>query len=194
MESALEFYLQRLEQARTNDSEFKLGQRECNELFSEGTLYYFRYVRLFQLKDWTRTIRDTERNLRVFDLIHEYARREEDQEFLEKWRPYIIRIHSTASAMVALERRDYNSALSIANEGLKKIEALDDLDDESFQFERGRSLTALRELASQIEKNRPLSELERLEHQLRRAIERQEFERAAQLRDRIRDLRKQQVC
>jgi len=70
MESALEFYLQRLEQARTNESEFKLGQRECNELFSEGTLYYFRYVRLFQLKDWTRTIRDTERNLRVFDLIH----------------------------------------------------------------------------------------------------------------------------
>ena len=196
MESALEFYLQRLEQARTNEpqSEFKLGQRECNELFSEGTLYYFRYVRLFQLKDWTRTIRDTERNLRVFDLVHDYARREEDQEFLEKWRPYIIRIHSTASAMLALEKRDYSSALGIANEGVKKIEALDDLDDESFQFERGRSLAALRELASQIEKNRPLSELERLEHQLRRAIQRQEFERAAQLRDRIRDLRKQQVC
>jgi excinuclease UvrABC helicase subunit UvrB len=96
--------------------------------------------------------------------------------------------------MLALEKRDYQSALSIANEGMKKIEALDDLDDESFQFERGHSLTALRELASQIEKNRPLSELERLEHQLRRAIDRQEFERAAQLRDRIRDLRKQQVC
>ena len=50
---------------------------------------------------------------------------------------------------------------------------------------------ALRELASQIRKNRPLSELERLEHQLRRAIERQEFERAAHLRDRMRGLRKQ---
>jgi protein-arginine kinase activator protein McsA len=33
-----------------------------------------------------------------------------------------------------------------------------------------------------------------LEQQLHRAIERQEFERAAQLRDRIRALKKQQVC
>jgi UvrB/uvrC motif len=196
LESALEFYLQRLQKAQAKDkqAEFQLGQRECNELFSEGTLYYFRYVRLFQLKDWQRTVRDTERNIRVFDLIHEYAEREEDQQFLEKWRPYIMRIHSTASAMQALEKRSYDRALEIVNEGIKKIEALEDFDDETFQFERGRSLAALRELASQVEKNRPLSELERLEHQLRRAIERQEFERAAQLRDRIRELRKQQVC
>jgi protein-arginine kinase activator protein McsA len=55
-------------------------------------------------------------------------------------------------------------------------------------------LTALRELVSQIQKNRPLSELERLEHQLRRAIDKQEFERAAQLRDRIRELRQQHIC
>ena len=45
--------------------------------------------------------------------------------------------------------------------------------------------------AEQIRKNRPLSELEQLEHQLRRAVERQEFERAAQLRDRIRALKQQ---
>jgi hypothetical protein len=195
-ESALEYHLQRLVEAEAagRDGEFKLGRRECNELFSEGTLYYFRYVRLFQLKDWARTVRDTTRNLRVFDLIHQYARRQEDQQFLEKWRPYIIRIHSSAAAMLELEKHSYDAALRIAKEGVKKIEELEDFDDETFQFERGRSLTALQELASQIQKNRPLSELEQLEHQLRRAIERQEFERAAQLRDRIRDLRKQKIC
>ena len=53
---------------------------------------------------------------------------------------------------------------------------------------------ALRELESQVLKNRPLSELEQLEYQLRRAIDRQEFERAAQLRDQIRTLRQQHVC
>ena len=51
-------------------------------------------------------------------------------------------------------------------------------------LERERSALALRELESQIRKNRPLSELEQLEHQLRRAIDKQEFERAARLRDR----------
>jgi hypothetical protein len=195
-ESALEYFLQRFEKARSagREADFKLNQSECNELFGEGTLYYFRYVRLFQLKDWTRTMRDTARNLRVFDFIHGHARREEDRQFLEKWRPYIIRVNSSAAAMVELEKHAYDAALRIVNEGVKNIEDLQELEDETFQFERGRSLEALRELASQIQRNKPLSELEKLQHQLRRAIERQEFERAAELRDRIRDLQKQQIC
>lgn len=196
LESALEYFARKLSGARADgrESEFKLDQHECNELFSEGTLYYFRYVRLFQLKDWARTVRDTTRNLRVFDLIHRYARREEDQQFLEKWRPYIIRIQASAGAMLELEKRAYDAALRMATDGVERIEALDDWDDETFQFERNRSLAALRELASQIKRNRPLSELEQLQHQLRRAIERQEFERAAQLRDKIKELMKQQIC
>jgi hypothetical protein len=195
-ESALEFHLQRLAEVEANGrgGDFKLGQHECNELFSEGTLYYFRYVRLFHLKDWARTVRDTNRNLRVFDFICRYARRTEDQMFLEKWRPYIIRVNTSAAAMLELEKQAYEQALKVANAGVEKIERLEELEDETFQFERNRSVTALRELVSQIERNRPLSELEQLEHQLRRAIERQEFERAARLRDRIRVLRKQQVC
>jgi hypothetical protein len=181
MESALEYYLQRLNQ-------------ECSELFQEGTLYYFRYVRLFQLKDWARTIRDTARNLRAFDFLHRYARREEDQQFLEKWRPYILRVHASAGAMLELEKGAYDEAAKITREAIRKVESLDDLEDDTFKFERERSLMALRELVSQIQKNRPLSELERLEHQLRRAIDKQEFERAARLRDRIRELRQQHIC
>ena len=96
--------------------------------------------------------------------------------------------------MLELESRAYDRALRIANEGIERMEALDDWDDETFQLERNRSLAALRELASQIRRNRPLSELEQLQHQLRRAIERQEFERAAALRDKIRDLKRQQIC
>ena len=71
--SALEFHQRRFEEARIagQEAEFELAPRECNELFNEGTLYYFRYVRLFQLKDWARTIRDTTRNLRVFEFVHQ---------------------------------------------------------------------------------------------------------------------------
>jgi hypothetical protein len=196
MESALEYHLRRLEQAKAagREAEFTLGARECGELFNEGTLYYFRYVRLFQLKDWTRTLCDTARNLRVFDFVRRYAGREEDRQFLEKWRPYVIRVNASAAAMLELDKRAYERALRLTNEAVAQIEALGDLDDETFKFERERSLAAMRELVSQIQKNRPLSEIEQLEHQLRRAIERQEFERAAQLRDRLRTLRKQHVC
>src|SRR5262249_33047029 len=59
LESALEFHIRRLEEARiaSREQEFELSPSDCAELFSEGTLYYLRYVRLFQLKDWARTIR-----------------------------------------------------------------------------------------------------------------------------------------
>jgi len=191
METALEFFLQRLEQAKAagREADFELKPKECGELFNEGTLYYFRYVRLFQLRDWARTVRDTTRNLRVFDFVRRYARREEDQQFLEKWRPYILRMKASAAAMMALEKNAHGEALRITNETIEQIEELDELDEETFKFERQRSLTALRDLAEQIQKNRPLSELERLEKQMRGAIERQEFERAAQLRDRIRGMK-----
>ena len=196
MESALEYHQQRLTQAKFSGGEgaFKLSPEECSELFQEGTLYYFRYVRFFQLKDWVRTARDTARNLRAFDLLHRYAEREEDQQFLEKWRPYVLRVHASAAAMLQVEKGAYDEASKTAREAIQRIESLDEQEDDTFKFERDRSLTALRELDAQIQRNRPLSELERLEHQLRRAIAKQEFERAAQLRDRIRELRQQQIC
>src|SRR5271165_6933904 len=164
MESVLEFQLQRLEVAKAAGDEagFELDPQECSELFNEGTLYYFRYVRLFQLKDWARTVRDTARNLVVFDLVHRFAHREEDRQFLEKWRPYILRLNASAAAMVAVEKCAYDQALRITEEAIARIEALDDLDDDTFMFERTRSVSALRELADQIQKNRPLSDLEQL--------------------------------
>ena len=86
LESAMDFYFQRLQEATAagTEAEFDLSPNDCGELFNEGTLYYFRYVRLLQLKDWPRTVRDTARNLRVFDFVHRHARREEDRLFLEK--------------------------------------------------------------------------------------------------------------
>ena len=149
MESALEFHQRRLETARIRGEadEFQLSEEECSELFAEGTLYYLRYVRLFQLRDWPRTIRDTARNLRAFDLVRDYADREEDETYLEKWRPYVLRVHATAVAMRDLEKQAFGQAVAALNEAISKIEALPDLDDETFEFERDRSLTALRELA-----------------------------------------------
>ncbi len=192
LESALEFQMRRLEEAKiaSRETEFDLNPSECAELFSEGTLYYLRYVRLFQLRDWPRTIRDTERNLRVFDFVNRHARRQEDQQFLERWRPYILRINACAATMQELDKGNHGKALRLVNEVTARIESLDHLEDETFDFERERSLQALRELAAQIQQNRPLSEIEQLERQLQRAIDRQEFESAARLRDRIRALKK----
>jgi hypothetical protein len=190
MDSVLEFYQQKLAQAKAagGEAEFELSEQDCAELFSEGTMYYFRYLRLFQLKRWTETVRDTARNLQLFDLIHRYAAREEDRVYLERWRPYVVRMTAIASALRCLEKGDAAMALKIVQNGREQVAALEDLDDDTFRFERERSLGALRELEKEIRQKQPVSPVELLQRQLRRAVERQEFERAAELRDRIRAL------
>ena len=196
MDSALEFYQQQLTQAKTAGSkaEFKLSAQDCAELFGEGTLYYFRYLRLFQLKRWAETMRDTTRNLQLFDFVRRYAAREEDREYLEKWRPYLLRMNAAASVLHWLEKGDAPKALKIVQSGSEQIAALEEMDDDTFRFERERSLAALRELEKQIQQKQPVAPVELLQRQLRRAIERQEFERAAELRDRIRELRSRQTA
>ena len=191
-ESLLDHHVARLAEAKSlgQEERFVLSPEQCAELFTEGTLYYFRYLHLFQLHDWPRTIRDTSRNIRLFDFVHRYADREEDQMHLEKWRPYILRMNAVAEAMFHLDQRDHAKAGRAVREAIERIEALEEIDNETFHFEQQRSLIALREVVEQVEKLRPVSAAERLERELQRAIEKQEFERAAELRDRIRDLRK----
>lgn len=193
LESALEFHQQRLGQAKAagEEADFELADEDCAELFSEGTLYYFRYLRLFQLKRWADTLGDTTRNLRLFDFVRSHAAREEDRDYLQKWRPYLLRMHTAASALLALEQDAAAQALKIVQTGRDQIAALEELDDDTFHFERKRSQAALRDLEKQIQRAQPVSPVERLQRQLRRAIERQEFERAAELRDRIRELKAQ---
>ena len=164
-ESILEFQLQRLAQAQAagREAEFELDPEDCAELFGEGTLYYFRYLRLFQLKRWAATVRDTTRNLRLFDFVRQHAAHEEDQFYLEKWRPYILRMNAAAAALMTLDKGAHDKALEIVKAAIERIEALEELDDETFRFERGRSVNALRELAAQIQQTRPVSAVERLE-------------------------------
>ena len=73
---------------------------------------------------------------------------------------------------------------------MTQIEALEEQDEETFKYERQRSMAALRELIAQIERLKPVSKQEQMEKALRQAINAQEFERAAVLRDELRALRR----
>ncbi len=191
MESLLDYQRARLQEAEAagKGKGFKLDTKACEELFEESVMFYFRYVHLFQEGDWPRAIRDTTRNLGLFDFVHRYAKREQDRMHLEQWRPYVVRMNAVARAMLEWEAGRHAVALQIVRDAMAVIEGLAELESEMFQHERTQSLEALRDLAAQVEKTRPLSEVEVLERELHKAVEAERFERAAELRDRIRVLR-----
>ena len=189
-ESALDFYLERHGRptAEGHPGEFTLGAAECAELMEEGTLYYYRYLHLFQIGDWKRTVRDTTRNIVLFDFLKQHAERPEGRVAMEKWRPYLLRMNGVSQAMIELGKKNYGRAMDIVQQAMQAIRGLPEIEDEAFRFERQRSLDALDALVAQIAKSRPLTEEERLDAEMKKAVASEEFEKAAELRDKIRDL------
>jgi protein-arginine kinase activator protein McsA len=103
-------------------------------------------------------------------------------------------MNGATTALMQFEQGDHESALATIARTVQAIEALEDLEDDTFDFERERSLQSLGDLARQIQSSRPVSKVERLEQQLQRAIADQEFERAAELRDRLLALKTKTVA
>jgi len=186
-----EFALDYYEARAGEDDDFLLDSEEAEELFLEAMMTYQRYVVLLQIGDFERVIRDTERNMRLFQFVNKWAESEADRTRLEKWWPYIIRIHFTARAMVAMGREEYDRAREEVKNARRWIDALPDQDDEVFLTERKRSRKALNELENTINTQRPMTPLEQLEQEKEQAVENEEYERAARLRDQIANLRQQ---
>ncbi len=188
--SELAFHLRRLEQAKEAGIEpaFRLDHAACEALFAESTLFYLRYVRLLEMEDWDRTLRDTDHNLRLFDLVHQYAEMPEDRTHLEQWRPYLIRIHALAGAMVQMNKDRPAKAMQLLQEAVNRIKALPIINRESFVSESRRSLSELNGLLKRLRDQVPPSPADLLESELQRAIAAEEYERAAELRDQLQSM------
>jgi len=189
-----EFALDHYEECATGAThergrQFRLDHEACEELFDESRRIYERYIFLLQWADYARVVRDTERNMRAFRFIHRHALEAEDRDNLERWWPYILRIHAQAKTMIAVREKAFDEALSVVAETRQRIEGLTEVDAEEFRIERERSLRALDGLERTVRRHRPLSPEEKIEKDLRTAIAEERFERAAFLRDRLRDLR-----
>lgn len=192
---ALDHFREVLERHRhqhnADDKGFTLEPSDCKELFEEGARLYERYVFLLQLKDYERVIRDTERNMNLFRFVNRYAAQEDDRLNLEKWWPYILRINATARVMIACGEEAYDRALAIVEETRERISACPAVEAEEFHAEMERSEEALNELQREVEELRPLSRMEQLQRLQVEAVAREDFERAALLRDELRKLREE---
>ena len=193
-DSLLEFHQERLEEAQieADDSgrwlEWSLDADACADLKQEAMQYYYRYLSMFHLSDYEGVIRDTERNISVFDMIHEYAEDENDRMSLEQFRPYVLMMRARAKACIALEAKEYNRAMELIEDGIEQIK--------EFFYQVGREdlmgecreLQFLEEWGERIESNKPLTHVDKLRRELSHAVEQEDYERAAKLRDQLRGI------
>lgn len=190
-ESLLDYYEHRLERYRAlngDDTGFSLDSESCTMLKQESMQYYYRYLSSFHLGDYESVITDTERNLRAFDFILLWAKSDDDRSTCEQFRPYALMMNTRANACVLLEAQLFDEALDEIAFGIERIEDFFLELERSDLLESCRELAFLREWSERIQDNRPLTDAEKLRRELSLAVECEDYEKAAQLRDQLKEL------
>ena len=171
------------------DEGFKLKVEDCAKLQLEALQYHHRYICLLHLEDYAGVIRDGERNLAVFDFVSKHAESEELAWSVQQVRPQLLMVLTRARAAQALDADDYEMAVRQVEEGLEHIRTFQREHALPEAVEMSGEVQSLENWLEEIRARRPLSARERLERALRDAINSEDYERAAQVRDALRNLK-----
>ena len=185
--------LTKYEKAHEGEDEgFSLKAEECAKLQQEAIQYHHRYICLFQLEDYQGVNRDTERNLQVFNFVEKYAESEELAWSLLQFKPQLVMMMTRAKGALALQHDHYAEAMEIIENGLEAIRAFYREHSRHDLMEQSLEIQSLETWLQEIQSKRPLSERERLENALDEAVRREDYEKAAQFRDALRNLKTRQ--
>ncbi len=193
-ESLMEHFQSRLQKYRSehdgSEEGFRLTAEDCAKLQQEAIQYHHRYICLFQLKDYDGVMRDTERNMGVFDFVERFAEHPELAWALQQLRPQLLMMRIRAVGAKEIDAGNFEPAIASVENGLEDIR--------NFYREHGRAdlidtsgeIHSLEGWIHELRTSRPLSEREKLEHALQEAVRREDYERAAAVRDALKSLEK----
>jgi hypothetical protein len=185
-ESLLTYHAALAQEKETAHEQYLLTPEEVSELQQEGIQYYHRYISLFQLNDFPGVIRDTQRNIDLFNFVNRHGGTEEYSHSLEQFRPYVLMMNTRARASIELERGDFAGALRQIERGRQKIVEIFNGADAAEVVERTPEIAFLDEWMEEIRARQPLTKLEKMQREMEAAIANEAYERAAELRDAIR--------
>jgi hypothetical protein len=189
--SLLEYYESRLDDAseQGHPDKAKLSADDCRVLREEAVQYYHRYIALLALEDFDGVIRDTTRNLRVLDLCSLHADQDQDRSVLEQFRPYITMMRSRALASQALRDNEPKAALLAIDQGIDSLRQHFDTVGQPQLFEESSEVEMLRGMREALVPKLPKSQKAELRERLAKALEQENYELAAILRDELKLLK-----
>jgi hypothetical protein len=189
--SLLEYYQSRLYQHvadQGDDEQFHLTAEDCSRLQIEALQYHHRYICLLQLGDYPGVIRDAMRNLAVFQFVGKHAESAEHAWSLLQFQPQLTMILTRAEAMQCLDAGDYAGAVEQIERGVDQIRSFYRDHGKPDAADQGGEVQSLEGWKEEIRASRPLSPREKLERVLNEAVRREDYEKAAKVRDALRAL------
>jgi len=192
-DSMLTFFETRLQEhiaKNGTDEGFVLLTEDCRDLRHEAHLYYQRYLSLFVLEEYDGVERDTERNLRLIELCRRYAETEYDRTALDAQWPYVTMMHTRAKVYQAMEAERFDIALALLERGEAELLEWEASEEQPEEESATPELEVLASLLQEVLERMPPDAAPRLQWELNDALAREDFERAAGLRDKLSALRR----
>ena len=181
------FRRQQAEHEESSTELYRMTREECWALGQEALQYYWRRISFFELQEYRAAEVDADHNLEILDICEHHAEHEEDRQLADQYRVFVTSHRIQARALSLLDKDSTSDALVEIREGIETVEALlRDLGDPE-AMDNSPELQYLRQWADEVEGKQPLSKVEQLRVDLKQAVEREQFERAASLRDELKD-------
>lgn len=167
---------------------FVLSPDECRALREEAVQFYHRYVGLFALAEYAAVVRDAQHNLGILDLCRDYAASDQDRAMLEQFRGQVIMMRSRSEAELAIKQGQSKQAIAALDRGLSDLRHAFDDQGRMDEYDAANETQLLRGMRDALVPKLPTSQRVELQERLRAALDAENYELAAILRDELRML------
>jgi hypothetical protein len=181
--------VQHLDKTGGQDDDFVIDGDDCAKLQLEALQYHHRYICLLQLEDYSSAVRDTTRNLKVFDFVEEYAESDEMAWSLQQFRPQVLMLQTRSVASQHLKDEEFATAIQEIQAGIEQLREFYEDYSRHDLLAQSPEIAGLQHWLEEIERKRPLSRREQLERDLNEAVQHEDYEKAARVRDALKKLK-----
>ena len=189
-ESLLDYLLAKENEAnKAGEESLNLGPAECAELQQEAAQYYYRYIAYYALKRLDRVVEDTGHNLQIIELVDRSVDDDETAWQFLQFYPYVRMLHARAEGEWLSEQGRFDEAITIIEAGIEEIANFwRDMGEEDDSERAKREISMLEGMLNDLRSAKPKTEEDRLNEDLARAIAQEDYERAASIRDALRQM------
>jgi hypothetical protein len=164
--------------------EFRLSKEQCAEADREFVQFYHRRLCWLSLREYHRAARDADHSLAFMDFVREHSADDEWTLSHEQYRPFVLFHRVQAASLAALQDEGPESAIGELNRGLDRFRELFARYDAAEQFDQDELVKRLLEMRESVRQRYEIGRT--LDEQLAEAIRVEDYELAAQIRDKLR--------
>lgn len=164
-----------------SDEPFTMTEEHCIEADREFVQFYHRRVAFLTMNQFERAIRDADHTLAFMDLVKEHAPHSDYVTAHEQYRPFVLFHRTAAQVEASLAKDTPETAIDAIRDGLQRIKEVFIEYEQDDRYDKDPLVKELKKKLKQLRKEHGVKLT--LKEQLAKAVEKEDYETAARLRD-----------